>query len=255
MSDGVMVRAENLCRTYHNGERAVDALRGVSLDLEPGTCTAILGRNGGGKTTLLQLLAGIDRPDTGRVAYFRSGMFLDPKDIRIGFVFQEPRLLPWLDVERNLSFALDGRFCRREIREKIGVMLDLLDLTSFRKVFPSELSGGMEQKVALGRALAFEPEVLLLDEPSRALDGSARTAMRRKLKEIQRSSNATLCLVSHDLEEALDVGENIVVMESGQIVAGFSITGNDRSGAVVEDLRRRLCVLLPDLEEKKEDRP
>lgn len=250
MSDGVTIRAEDLSRKYHNGERSVDALRDLSLDMKPGSCTAILGRNGGGKTTLLRLLAGIDQPDTGKISYFRSGMSVDPGDIRIGFVFQEPRLLPWLDVERNLSFALEGRCCRKKIRERVEVLMDLFGLTEFRNAFPTELSGGMEQKAALGRALAFEPEVLLLDEPSRALDRPARAVMRRKLKEIQRNSGATLCLVTHDIEEALEVGENIVVMESGRIVAEFSITGKDSDEEAVEDLRRCLYVLLPDLDEK-----
>ncbi len=253
MSDGIMIRAEDLYRTYHNGERAVFALRGVSLELRPGSCTAILGRNGGGKTTLLRILAGIDRCDSGKVSCFRSGMSVDQKDFRTGFVFQEPRLLPWLDVEHNLSFALEGRCCPGMIRERIENILDLFGLAAFRNAFPSELSGGIEQKTALGRALAFEPDVLLLDEPSRALDRPARTIMRRKLKEVQRNSGATLCLVSHDIEEALEVGECIVVMESGRIVAEFSMIGKNRGKAHVDDIRRRLRGLLPGHDDEKGD--
>lgn len=255
MSDGVMIRAENISRAFHTGERTVDALRGISIGLEPGSCTVVLGRNGGGKTTLLCILAGIDRPDTGKISCFRSGISVDPRTIRTGFVFQEPRLLPWLDVEHNISFALKGRSCRRKIRERVEDIMDMFGLTGFRKAFPAELSGGMEQKVALGRAIAFEPELLLLDEPSRALDRPSRAVMRRKLKDIRRNSGATLCLVSHDIEEALEVGENIVVMESGRLIAEFPVTGKDRRGTAVEDLRRSLCALLPDLDEEKEERP
>jgi sulfonate transport system ATP-binding protein len=251
MAEGIRIRAEGLSRIYRIEGGTLEALRDVSLELAPGSATAILGRNGGGKTTLLRLLAGADRPDAGRILFLRGETILHRREIRFGPVFQEPRLLPWLNVERNLAFALEGRLPADRIRERVGELLELLGLPRFRSALPHQLSGGLARKVALGRALAREPEVLLLDEPFASLDRVARGELRRRVDEIRRRENITLCLVTHDIREALEMGETLLVMESGRIVATRTVPG-DSAGTDAAELERRLRELLPDREEDRE---
>jgi iron(III) transport system ATP-binding protein len=200
----------------------VEAVRGVSLEIDRGELVAVLGPSGCGKTTLLRTIAGFERPDAGRVVVSGEVVagpdrFLPPERRRIGMVFQDYALFPHLTVTANVSFGLAGR--PREQREAFTRRtLELVGLQHKSDRHPHELSGGERQRVALARALAPEPELVLLDEPFASLDASLRAGLRREVELILRDAEATALLVTHDQEEALSLADRLAVMREGRIV-------------------------------------
>jgi iron(III) transport system ATP-binding protein len=198
------------------------AVEDVSLELRRGELLAVLGPSGCGKTTLLRLIAGFERPDSGEVRIGSQPVaspraFVPPERRRTGMVFQDYALFPHLSVERNVEFGLKG--LPREHRRKLGRRtLELVSLQHKAERFPHELSGGERQRVALARALAPEPEVVLLDEPFSNLDASLRAGLRREVELILREAEATALLVTHDQEEALSLADRLAVMREGSLV-------------------------------------
>jgi iron(III) transport system ATP-binding protein len=216
VSEGL--RVSGLTKSYG----AVEVLGGVDLSVPAGTLTAILGRSGCGKTTLLRLVAGFDRPDTGivviggRTVSDATGA-LPPEDRRIGYVTQEGNLFPHLTVAGNVTFGL-ARRARRDAR-RVTELLELVGLEpGLRDRHPHELSGGQQQRVALARALAPGPGLVLLDEPFSALDVDLRESTRTAVVEALRAAGATALLVTHDQAEALSVADRVAVMREGRIV-------------------------------------
>jgi len=195
------------------------ALDDVSLDVPTGRLTALLGPSGGGKSTLLRIIAGLEYPDEGAVSIEGvEATWLPPQKRSVGFVFQHYAAFKHLSVYRNVAFGLEIRKRpKAEIRERVHELLELVHLESFADRMPSQLSGGQRQRMALARALAVRPEVLLLDEPFGALDAKVRKELRDWLRNLHDEVNVTTIFVTHDQEEALEVADEIVVINEGRI--------------------------------------
>ena len=201
------------------------AVRGLSLELPPGELFTLLGPSGCGKTTLLRLVAGFERPDAGEAwvgerLVAGRGAWVPPERRRIGMVFQDYALFPHLSVERNVAFGLPRgeRGARRRGPDRARMALELVGLQHKADRLPHELSGGERQRVELARALAPEPEVILLDEPFSSLDATLRADLRREVELILREAGATALLVTHDQEEALSLADRLGVMREGRLV-------------------------------------
>ena len=188
-----------------------------------GALVALLGPSGCGKTTLLRIVAGLDRPDGGRILFDDEDMTaVHPRARRIGFVFQHYALFKHMTVAANIACGLSVRQRRErppaaQIGARVEELLGLMQLDGLGARYPTQLSGGQRQRVALARALAVDPRVLLLDEPFGALDARVRKELRRWLRELHDTLHFTSLFVTHDLEEALDVADQVVVMNGGRI--------------------------------------
>jgi sulfate/thiosulfate transport system ATP-binding protein len=195
------------------------ALEDVDLSVRTGALTALLGPSGGGKSTLLRIVAGLERPDTGSVEIDGvDATRLAPRHRDVGFVFQHYAAFTHLSVFRNVAFGLEIRKRPKdEIRKRVGELLELVHLEKFADRLPAELSGGQRQRMALARALAVEPKVLLLDEPFGALDAKVRKELRDWLRRLHDEVNVTTVFVTHDQEEALEVSDEIVVINEGRV--------------------------------------
>jgi sulfate transport system ATP-binding protein len=195
------------------------ALDDIDLSVQSGGLTALLGPSGGGKSTLLRIIAGLEKPDTGTVEIDGADATrLAPRHRDVGFVFQHYAAFTHLSVYRNIAFGLEIRKRPKdEIRRRVHELLELVHLEQFADRLPAELSGGQRQRMALARALAVEPKVLLLDEPFGALDAKVRKELRDWLRRLHDEVHVTTVFVTHDQEEALEVSDEIVVINNGRI--------------------------------------
>jgi NitT/TauT family transport system ATP-binding protein len=212
------VVCERLSKIFSSREGAVAALRGVSLTVADGEFVCVVGPSGCGKTTLLRLIAGLLRPTSGQVT-----RETDPDDGRpdTAFVFQQHGLFPWMTVIDNVAFGLRmRRVSRSEARERSAVALTDVGLASFLHRFPHELSGGMRQRVSIARALLANPHVLLMDEPFAWLDALTKVALQQELVETWTERGCGVLYVTHDIEEAIRLGDRLVVMTGGDGAGG-----------------------------------
>jgi sulfate transport system ATP-binding protein len=196
-----------------------EALRDVGVVVEDGSLTALLGPSGSGKSTLLRIIAGLETPDTGTVLIGGRDVTDTPARNRgVGFVFQHYAPFKHMTVYDNVAFGLTvRRRPKAEVRERVRELLDLVRLQGLAERYPAQLSGGQLQRMALARALAPRPEVLLLDEPFGALDAQVRGELREWLRRMHEEIHVTTIFVTHDQEEAMDVAEQIVVMNAGRV--------------------------------------
>ena len=196
------------------------ALDNVSVSIPTGQLTALLGPSGGGKSTLLRIIAGLEQADEGRVEIEGvDATTLPPRKRNVGFVFQHYAAFKHLSVARNVAFGLEIRKRpKAQIKEKVQELLELVHLEQFADRLPGQLSGGQRQRMALARALAAEPKLLLLDEPFGALDARVRKELREWLRRLHDEVHVTTVFVTHDQEEAMDVADTIVVLADGKVV-------------------------------------
>jgi sulfate transport system ATP-binding protein len=201
----------------HYGDFA--ALHDVSVEIEPGSLTALLGPSGSGKSTLLRVIAGLEVPDEGTVILEdRDVTGLAPQQRDIGFVFQHYAAFKHMTVRDNVAFGLKVRKRpKAEITAKVDELLGIVGLAGYQERYPSQLSGGQRQRMALARALAVEPKVLLLDEPFGALDANVRAELRAWLRRLHDEVHVTTVLVTHDQEEAMELADSIVVLNAGKV--------------------------------------
>ena len=195
------------------------AVEQVNLEIQSGSLVALLGPSGSGKSTLLRLISGLETPDTGKI--FLTGKDATDQSVQernIGFVFQHYALFKHLTVRKNIAFGLEIRKApKKKIQGKVEQLLELVQLSGLGDRYPSQLSGGQRQRVALARALAVEPNVLLLDEPFGALDAKVRKDLRAWLRRLHDEVHVTTVFVTHDQEEAMEVSDEIVVMNKGKV--------------------------------------
>lgn len=199
-------------KTYRVENRRISVLNDVHLHIPKKKITVILGRSGCGKTTLLRLLAGLEKADRGEI--------VKDADAKMAYVFQESRLMPWQKVWNNVCFGLKKK---RGEEKRIQEILDIVGLRGFEHAYPHQLSGGMKQRVAIARALAYQPSFILMDEPFAALDYFTRTQMQKEVLRLQQEQGISIVFVTHSMDEALLLGHKIVVLEAGRIKREFIV--------------------------------
>jgi ABC-type nitrate/sulfonate/bicarbonate transport system ATPase subunit len=228
-------------KNYVFAGRRLDVLEGIDLEVKPGEFVAIVGASGCGKSTLLRLIAGLDAQYDGDIVY--QGERVSGPDLSRGIVFQEHRLFPWLTVEQNVALAFSATDVPRdERRRRVREQIEVVGLHGFESAYPHQISGGMSQRVAIARALVLRPQLLLLDEPFGALDALTRLKLQQELQRLWENDGLTTLLVTHDVEEAVFLGDRIVVMETrpGRIRRVVPVTldrPRDRTSAAFQRIK------------------
>ncbi|MDR0424764.1 MAG: ABC transporter ATP-binding protein [Clostridiales Family XIII bacterium] len=254
MANGLKI--ENLSKSFLTADRRpLSVLEDICLTVDNSEFVTIVGHSGCGKSTLLKIIAGLEAADSGGVSV--DGRPCNAPGPDRGMIFQEHRLLPWLTIEQNVTLGLEG-VPRREKAEISGHYLKLVRLDGFGKAYPSELSGGMSQRAAIARALATQPQLLLLDEPFGALDALTKIEMQKEILNIRRNSNNTMLMVTHDIEEAVYLSDRVVVMSSRpgrikEIVKIELAESRNRGSADFAWYKQR--ILLHFFDEDEESRP
>ena len=212
MSEPV-ISAKNVNLVFETADDTIEALKDVSLDVFKGDFVSLIGPSGCGKTTLLRAIAALEHPNYGYLAV--NGMTPEEarKDRAYGYVFQAAGLYPWRNISKNISLPLEIMgYNRSEISTRVKKVLELVELTGFEKKFPWQLSGGMQQRASIARALSFNADILLMDEPFGALDEIVRDHLNEQLLRLWKSTNKTICFVTHSIPEAVYLSTKIVVM-------------------------------------------
>lgn len=219
INPNAVLGAEILIEQLHKFYGSVNVLEDLDLHIQPGEFLAIVGRSGCGKSTLLRLIADLEQPSYGEIKFksarhIREGITAD--DIRV--MFQDPRLLPWKNIEKNVQLGLS-----KEHHANASQMLEKVGLKEKAGLWPSQLSGGQRQRAALARALSHQPRILLLDEPLGALDALTRLDMQNLIEKLWREQGFTAILVTHDVSEAVQLADRIILLDKGHIAKQFQV--------------------------------
>jgi len=213
VSEEIIIKAENLSLTFETNDGPVQALQDINLEVNKGDFVSFIGPSGCGKTTLLRVMADLEAPTSGDISV--NGM--SPSEARktraYGYVFQAAGLYPWRTIGGNIKLPLEIMgYSRADQAERVKRVLELVDLTGFEKKFPWQLSGGMQQRASIARALAFDADILLMDEPFGALDEIVRDHLNEQLLHLWASTQKTICFVTHSIPEAVYLSTKIIVM-------------------------------------------
>ncbi len=194
-------------------------LKNINFEVAEGEIVVLLGASGSGKTTILRIIAGLESSNTGKVILHTKDVTeLPARERGVGVIFQSYALFPKMTVEQNIGYGLRLRKkSKAEIKKRVNELVELVNLEDHRKKYPSQLSGGQQQRVAIARALAYNPEILLFDEPFSALDAQIRSRLRREIRQLLKKINVPAIFITHDQEEALEIGDRIAVLNQGQI--------------------------------------
>ncbi len=241
------ITVENLGKIHKAPTGApLEVLKDLSFELDSGTFTSILGPSGCGKSTLLNLIAGLDEQTTGRVLIGGKSI-KENHNLNIGFVFQEPRLLNWRTVKKNILLPLEHeKLDRAQMEERVQRKIELTGLTGYEDYYPLQLSGGMQHRVALARALVTDPDVLLMDEPFSSLDEITARKMRRELLRIWQETRKTIVFVTHDISESVFLSQLILIVSqkpctiSSRIEVGIPYPRNYGDDSLFEIEKRTL---------------
>ena len=213
-----------ITKSFTVDEKNIPVLQGLNLFIPEKKITVLLGKSGCGKTTILRLIANLESKDSGTI---------DHEDtLRTAFVFQEPRLMPWLNVQKNVEFGLKKDEINKEETDSLIFMVGLL---SFKKAYPAQLSGGMKQRVAIARALAYKPDFIMMDEPFAALDSFTREQMQKELIKLQTLNAMSILFVTHSIDEALLLGDKITIIENGTVKSEFEIEEGKEKRNILSD--------------------
>jgi sulfonate transport system ATP-binding protein len=248
MSVAGKLEIKSVSKHYIVGQDRLQVLSGLSFDVNSGHFLSIVGASGCGKSTLLRLISGLDDDYEGEILL--SGEPISGPSLKRGIVFQDHRLLPWLTLEQNIGLSLENTgWSAKAKKDAIREQIDLVGLAGFETAYTHQLSGGMAQRAAIARALANKPEILLLDEPLGALDAITRIRLQEELLRIWRVEGTTMILVTHDVDEAIFLSNEIVVMSSnpGRIIKRFvvdSSSSRDRASPEFIELKRQVLVEL-----------
>lgn len=247
-----IIQVEHLNKQFTVGKEPILILNDINLSIYPGEFVTIVGHSGCGKSTLLKIICGLVDYENGKVE--RNGHVVNGPDPACGMVFQEHRLLPWLKVKDNVGFGLE-KLSKEERDQKVKRHLELVGLEQFADSYPKQLSGGMAQRAAIARGLVKNPSILLLDEPFGALDALTKIQMQKEIKRIQQEEKITMVMVTHDIEEAIVLGNRVVVMSArpGEIkeIINTSSAGGRRNSADFEYYKRKIYgYLFEDREEE-----
>ena len=246
MQSHIQINAVN--KIFSTGGREVVALENINLDVRRGEFICLLGPSGCGKSTLLNAVAGFSSPTTGSILV--DGKPVQAPGPERGMVFQEYALFPWMTVEKNIAFGLEiKKMPKAQINEKVGALLEMLNLQDFRDRYPKDLSGGMRQRVAIARVLALDSPIMLMDEPFGALDSLTRRNLQDELLRIWMEFKKTIIFVTHSIEESIYLADRIVVMtyRPGTIKKDIRVSmphPRDPSSAEFNDLKKELSLLV-----------
>jgi NitT/TauT family transport system ATP-binding protein len=210
--DGPVIQVENVSKAFRTpGEGTIGALHDIDLNVHAGEFVTVVGPSGCGKSTLLKLIAGFSAPSSGRILF--QGEEVHGLNTKVGYVPQESKLFPWLTVEENVGFGLDSkRYPREKHEHQVRYFINLAGLAGFEKYYPAQLSGGMSKRASIIRALAYEPAVILMDEPFGPLDAQTRMVLQDELLKIWEQKRQTIVFVTHDLVEAVALADRVVVI-------------------------------------------
>ncbi len=248
MSRSETLSLRNIGKTYQIDGQDLCVLDEISLDIAGGSFIGIVGPSGCGKSTLLRLIVGLDSQYDGVISL--GGETVVGTSLDRGIVFQDHRLLPWMTLEQNVGLALlNSTLGQSERKERVADLINLVGLRGFETVFPHQLSGGMAQRAAIARGLVTKPRVLLLDEPLGALDALTRVRLQDELLHIWEIERITMILVTHDVEEAVYLGDRVIVMHPapGRIADDFSIDlpyPRDRASQEFTNIRQRVLIAM-----------
>lgn len=237
-----ILKIKDLYKSFQVGKEEIPVLRNINLEIRKGEFVTIVGHSGCGKSTLLKIIAGLVEYKLGEVSY--SGHKISEPGTDRGMVFQEHRLLPWLTIYENIGFGLYN-LSREEKQASIAKYIELVRLEGFEKAYPNQLSGGMAQRAAIARGLASNPEILLLDEPFGALDALTRIQMQKEILRIWKEEKTTMIMVTHDIDEAIYLGQKVVVMsarpgEIKEIIDVNTASAKDRGSTEFARIKKKI---------------
>lgn len=235
---------KNVSKIFTIKNKKLQVLNHINIDIKKGEFISIVGASGCGKSTLLKMIIGLENITEGEII-IDGGKNVSPSSIQVGMAFQEARLFPWLTVEENIEFGITAELSKEEKNELVTKQIQLVGLSGFEKALPKQLSGGMQQRVSIARALATNPDILLLDEPFGALDALTRINMQNEVLRIWEQEKKTMVLVTHDVDEAIFLSDRIIVLSSrpGEIRQILNVEMSrprDRSSADFIQIRKKI---------------
>ena len=238
-----VLNIEHLNMTFDVGNEKLEVIKNIDFSVKEGEFICIVGASGCGKSTFLKIISSIVKPTAGTVL-LNGNAVIEPS-LDCGMVFQESRLYPWLSVEKNIEFGIAKKISKEEKKKLVQEHIDLVGLRGFEKVLPNQLSGGMQQRVSIARALVNRPSLLLLDEPFGALDAFTRINMQNELLNIWEKEKSTMILVTHDIDEAIYLGTKVVVMSNRPGIIKTVVDTNlprprERTSDVFYDVRKKI---------------
>ena len=250
MSDTIL-KIDHLKKDFIIKDQTVEVLKDISLDVRRGEFISLIGSSGCGKSTILKLITNLEDPTSGEILIDGEPV-KDPSE-KESMIFQESRLFPWLTAEENIEFTMSKKIPVNDRREIVKKHIELVGLNGFEKAVPSQLSGGMQQRVSIARALATNPEILLLDEPFGALDAFTRINMQEETLKIWEKEKTTMIMVTHDIDEAIYLSDRIVVLSAKPGVIKDIVNvklprPRDRSSLDFMNIRRKVMLALYDKE-------
>ncbi len=254
VSQDTIINIQHLNKKFLVDKKPIDVLSDINLQVKKGEFVTIVGHSGCGKSTLLKIMCGLVDYEDGIVE--RNGHKVEGPGPKCGMVFQDHRLLPWLKIKDNVGFGL-RHLSKEEQEKKVKEHLELVGLSDFADSYPSQLSGGMSQRAAIARGLAGNPTILLLDEPFGALDALTRIQMQKEILRIQEQEGTTMVMVTHDIDEAVYLGDRIVVMsarpgEIKDIIETDPVESKKRGSATFAKYKKKIYDYFFDNVEEKE---